>query len=73
MNKRDKDRSLEIKDFTDMYEVARAYESICFDTYKKAKERDPNNRLVKSMGYSLFKHSKLSPAQLQVLMDLLDK
>lgn len=73
MNKRDKDRSLEIKDFNGMYEIARAYESICFDTYKKAKAKDPDNKFTKKLGYDLVKYNKLTPAQLQSLMDLLDK
>lgn len=73
MNKIEKDRALEVKDFKDMYEVVRAYESICFDTYRKAKAKDPDNKFVKKLGYDLVRYNKFTPTQLQKLMDLLDK
>ncbi len=67
------DKSMEVKDFSEMYEVARAYESICFDTYKAAKLKDPSNNFVRSCGQCLVKYRKLTGKQLQTLLDYLDK
>ena len=71
MNRNDK--AMEVKDFNEMYEVARAYESICFDTHKAAKLKDPTSSFVRSCGQCLVKYRKLTGKQLQALMDFLDK
>ena len=61
------------EELDEMYQTARAYESLCFKYYIKAKKTHGDNMFVKSLGFTLSKYSKLTAKQLQGLIDLLEK
>lgn len=57
----------------EMYQTARAYESLCFKYYIEAKKIHSGNMFVRSLGFTLSKYNRLTAKQLQGLIALLEK
>lgn len=72
MDTSENNKELRFKHFEAMYETAKAYEEVCWETHRAAKQAVPDNGFVGSLGRALFKTRKLSPTQLISLMDMID-